>query len=217
MRSGICCNLYSTVPDTHYDVLELKKNCTPKEIRSAFIRLSKEFHPDKNPNNPALHDKFVQLNEAYSTLNDIESRRNYDASLNLRTVINNMSVHRKDKKESPFSTGRPENWKEYYDFEAQLRRNEAIHVPNFLYKFSTLSRAALVILLLGVTTALFGLQILSVYFSRTNAKDVIRSKDLEIANNLMMARSNAQKYDLQQNLDRFSKLAEKSQSRRPDL
>jgi len=53
---------------THYDILEVKATATPKEIRSAFIRLSKEYHPDKNPEDPLLHTKFAQINEAYSVL-----------------------------------------------------------------------------------------------------------------------------------------------------
>nr|CAI5868795.1 unnamed protein product [Callosobruchus analis] len=64
----------------YYDVLKLERKCTAKEIKDSFIRLSKEFHPDINKRDDA-HKKFLQINEAYKVLSNIESRRNYDLSL----------------------------------------------------------------------------------------------------------------------------------------
>ncbi|KAI5699606.1 hypothetical protein M8J76_009528 [Diaphorina citri] len=219
-RTGLCCNQrYSSGQDhTHYEILELERNCSPKEIRSAFIRLSKQFHPDKNPSNPALHDKFVKLNEAYSILNDMDRRRNYDASLNLQTVRQNMFVHKTRARSSYSDSGeRPENWKDYYDFAAQLKRNESIHVPKFLHKFEKLSKAALVMLLIGVATGALGLQILAVQYSKTFPRNVVNSREMEISQNLMNARNDAKKYDLQENIDRFAKRYQESYPyRRPD-
>lgn len=64
----------------HYEVLGVKQNATNKDIRSAFLKLSKECHPDMSsgPNN---HEKFVRINEAYSVLIKSTSRRDYDLSL----------------------------------------------------------------------------------------------------------------------------------------
>lgn len=67
---------------TYYDILEVKPSATPKEIRGAFIRLSKEFHPDKNPNDPSLHRTFAQINEAYSIL----KKRSKNKSQNRKTT-----------------------------------------------------------------------------------------------------------------------------------
>lgn len=72
----------------HYEVLKLQSNCTPKEIREAFIRLSKELHPDANvssANKKASESSFVQLLEAYKVLSKPDSRSNYDYELTLRT------------------------------------------------------------------------------------------------------------------------------------
>ncbi|XP_067011554.2 dnaJ homolog subfamily C member 4 isoform X2 [Anabrus simplex] len=66
---------------THYDVLKLPRSCTPQEIRSSFIKLSKEYHPDKNTKDDNRHALFVRLNEAYSVLSRPESRKEYDLSL----------------------------------------------------------------------------------------------------------------------------------------
>ncbi|CAH1102352.1 unnamed protein product [Psylliodes chrysocephalus] len=73
-------NHFSSKSKTHYDVLNLPRNCTSKEIKEAFIKLSKENHPDLNKNKDA-HKKFLALNESYKVLSNAVSRRNYDLSL----------------------------------------------------------------------------------------------------------------------------------------
>ncbi|CAH0775407.1 unnamed protein product [Bemisia tabaci] len=65
----------------HYEVLEIEKSSSTKEIRDAFIKLSKENHPDKNQNDPENHNKFVRINEAYSVLSQVQSRADYDMKL----------------------------------------------------------------------------------------------------------------------------------------
>ncbi|XP_038212459.1 dnaJ-like protein 60 [Zerene cesonia] len=69
--------LYSKNRKSHYEVLNLKKNCTDKEIKDAFIQMSKEYHPDKNKDAKA-QGKFVQIVEAYNILSKPSSRANYD-------------------------------------------------------------------------------------------------------------------------------------------
>ncbi|XP_066983137.1 dnaJ homolog subfamily C member 4-like [Macrobrachium rosenbergii] len=66
---------------THYEVLGVKEDCTASEIKDSFIRLSKEMHPDKNPDRPGVHENFVLINEAYSVLSKPHERRMYDAQL----------------------------------------------------------------------------------------------------------------------------------------
>ncbi|XP_007943179.1 dnaJ homolog subfamily C member 4 [Orycteropus afer afer] len=50
----------------------------PEEVKRAFFTKSKELHPDRDPGNPALHNRFVELSEAYHVLSHEHSRRNYD-------------------------------------------------------------------------------------------------------------------------------------------
>uniref|UniRef100_UPI00358F89B0 dnaJ homolog subfamily C member 4-like n=1 Tax=Myxine glutinosa TaxID=7769 RepID=UPI00358F89B0 len=69
-------------PQTHYEVLGIPVHASKEEIREAFFKLSKEVHPDRDPNNPALHAQFVQLNEAHSVLSHIKRRRLYDLNIN---------------------------------------------------------------------------------------------------------------------------------------
>lgn len=80
--------LTSFVPKkSHYDVLGLSRSATPKEIRQAFIKLSKQWHPDSNRNDPDNHKKFVQVNEAHSVLSKPQTRRDYDATLRAEQYV----------------------------------------------------------------------------------------------------------------------------------
>ncbi|XP_041353138.1 dnaJ-like protein 60 [Gigantopelta aegis] len=65
---------------THYEVLGVDKSATGKEIRQSFIKLSKKLHPDINKD-PKNHDKFIKINEAYSTLIKPSERMDYDRTL----------------------------------------------------------------------------------------------------------------------------------------
>ncbi len=55
-----------------------------QEVKRAFFAKSKELHPDRDPKNPALHHRFVELNEAYRVLSKACSRRAYDSQLRPR-------------------------------------------------------------------------------------------------------------------------------------
>ncbi|MCL1912350.1 MAG: molecular chaperone DnaJ [Eubacteriaceae bacterium] len=62
----------------YYEVLGVAKNATDDEIKTAFRKLSIQFHPDHNPDDSAAEDRFKELNEAYSILKDPDSRAAYD-------------------------------------------------------------------------------------------------------------------------------------------
>lgn len=58
----------------YYTILEINKNATDKEIKSAYYKLSKKHHPDKNGDEILFHG----INEAYTILSDSEQRESYD-------------------------------------------------------------------------------------------------------------------------------------------
>mmetsp|Transcript_41475 Transcript_41475/g.53483 ORF Transcript_41475/g.53483 Transcript_41475/m.53483 type:complete len:448 (-) Transcript_41475:226-1569(-) len=64
----------------YYEVLQLKKNATEKEIKKAYRKLAQKWHPDKNPSNKdRAQKKFQELAEAYEVLADEDKRYEYDA------------------------------------------------------------------------------------------------------------------------------------------
>ncbi|MDR0371444.1 MAG: J domain-containing protein [Prevotellaceae bacterium] len=63
----------------YYGILGLKKDATHDEIKKAYRKLARKYHPDVNPNNREAHAKFQQINEANEVLSDPEKRKKYDA------------------------------------------------------------------------------------------------------------------------------------------
>ena len=62
----------------YYDVLGVPRNASEQDLKNAFRKLAKDFHPDKNPGDKAAEQKFKELGEAYEALKDPQKRAAYD-------------------------------------------------------------------------------------------------------------------------------------------
>ncbi len=62
----------------YYDILGIDRDATQNDIKKAFHKLTRKFHPDRNPGNAAAEEKFKEISEAYSILSDPEKRGRYD-------------------------------------------------------------------------------------------------------------------------------------------
>ena len=62
----------------YYKILEIDKKASPEDIKKAYRKLARKYHPDLNPNDKEAEAKFKQVNEANEVLSDPEKRKKYD-------------------------------------------------------------------------------------------------------------------------------------------
>ena len=68
----------ATTPKDYYATLGVKKTATPDEIRKAFRKAARKYHPDVNPNDKRAEEKFKEISEANDVLSDTKKRKVYD-------------------------------------------------------------------------------------------------------------------------------------------
>jgi molecular chaperone DnaJ len=77
----------------YYATLGVSKNASSKEIKKAFRKLARDFHPDNNPNDAVAEARFKEINEAYDTLEDEETRKEYDHAREMGYFVGDTGGH----------------------------------------------------------------------------------------------------------------------------
>ena len=62
-----------------YQILGVSKGASQADVKSAFRKLAKKYHPDQNADNPKAKEKFSQINQAYEIVGDADKRKQFDA------------------------------------------------------------------------------------------------------------------------------------------
>src|ERR1700758_2648234 len=68
----------TTTKQDYYELLGVPRKASAKDIRNAFRKLARKYHPDLNPGDKSSEEKFKQLQEAYDVLSDSKKRQMYD-------------------------------------------------------------------------------------------------------------------------------------------
>src|SRR4030081_3083136 len=66
------------VKEDFYKILGVKRDAKPEEIKKAYRRLARKYHPDVNPGDKAAEDRLKQMSEAFDILSDPKKRKVYD-------------------------------------------------------------------------------------------------------------------------------------------
>ncbi len=64
-------------PD-YYKILGVGKNASEEEIKKAYRKLARQYHPDRNPGNKQAEERFKEISQAHDVLSDAEKRKEYD-------------------------------------------------------------------------------------------------------------------------------------------
>jgi len=89
----------------HYNTLGVTKSADEKEIRQAFRRLARKYHPDLNPGDKKAEESFKQINEAYEVLSDSDNRKKYDRYGGNWKHADQFQAHRGGSGYTPFTWG----------------------------------------------------------------------------------------------------------------
>ena len=68
----------TTTKQDYYEVLGVPRKAAVKDIRQAYRRLARKYHPDLNPGDKSAEEQFKQIQEAYDVLSDSKKRQMYD-------------------------------------------------------------------------------------------------------------------------------------------
>src|SRR5829696_9088232 len=68
----------ATARKDYYKALGVKKDATQDEVKKAYRKLARQYHPDRNPDDPSAESRFKDISEAYDVLGDAEKRKQYD-------------------------------------------------------------------------------------------------------------------------------------------
>ena len=110
----------------YYLILGISRNASESEIKSAYYKLAKKYHPDHNPSEP---QKCKEINEAYSVLSNAEDKRNYDNSRKFGNT--NTNQYNNQQYQNPYQRNPYEhyhqNWQNQQQNEYEYRRNSSRH------------------------------------------------------------------------------------------
>nr|XP_039265757.1 uncharacterized protein LOC120341335 [Styela clava] len=148
LRTSQCCqanyamfHYSSLLSQNHYQILGIKQTATQSEVKQAYFKLCKEYHPDKHSNNKVKAQQFLKISDAYTVLSNTVTRKEYDDKLGRRRSFD--TVHEREAWSSAYRNNpyvnRQQHWEYYqrppyrdpHDRYTRTQRNEWRHETNY--------------------------------------------------------------------------------------
>ena len=76
----------------HYKTLGVETTASGEDIKKAYRKLARQYHPDVNPDDKTAEEKFKDVTEAYEILGDEDNRAKYDNVISLNNIYNNSGI-----------------------------------------------------------------------------------------------------------------------------
>lgn len=97
----------------YYEILEVERSASPQELKKAYRRLARRYHPDMNPGDRSAEEKFKAINEAYDVLSDEGKRSQYDQ---FSRFWQKNGFSRKSTRSTAQGRGTADDYSQYRDF-----------------------------------------------------------------------------------------------------
>ena len=141
----------------YYQILQISSTATNAEIKAAYRRLAKLFHPDKNP---VAEEKFKQIKEAYETLIHCENRNKYDRKRNydtdMRTQNNDTIKKQKTYTFTEQEIKRRQYYQGYYKSKKNIKWQKKVDIkPNYKELISILISIPITVALLLLLVSIY--------------------------------------------------------------
>lgn len=127
----------STRRKTHYDTLKVSPNATHNEIKSAYYKLTLQYHPDKNKSDTA-REMFQDISNAYEVIGNYQTRKQYDRSI----AVKYGNVNQMQRPKTMHNENVPPSTQVHYDFDEWTRAHyssafETTQKKKYVYKMYT--------------------------------------------------------------------------------
>ncbi|XP_004526385.1 dnaJ-like protein 60 isoform X2 [Ceratitis capitata] len=199
--------------ETYYDILKVRKDCSNQEIRSAFVQLSKKFHPDVKglSSDPKQTAQFVKISEAYQILSKPKTRSAYDQRLYDAELLRPGQRSRSSAVKNMHAEELHKPWEVKPNYDPN---------PGPYYGVKGLERVsnskiAFVLALLGIAGAIFGFVCVNAYYvfshSFTFNRKVLDTKSAEAGSYHAAIRADAEKYGNEEQLRRMVNRMERNE------
>ncbi|XP_065159131.1 dnaJ-like protein 60 isoform X2 [Atheta coriaria] len=183
-------SLQSKAKQNYYEILNLNQNCSSRDIKRAYIDLSKKYHPDKNGHVDS--QMFLDVSEAYSVLSKKDLRRDYDLVMFPRRKmkrdmyynqgINEIKFKRNPMDDPSFFRNRDKSKDKFYESKPYYGIKGLPRMSN-----SVILVAVLLIMAVGMTA-----QVLAIQYSVTFRRDELMYQSNMANRSLEKARQTAE-------------------------